>query len=389
MQKDEAPLNLSPTNARIDAVRAAITGGGGKVQIVDSTGNVVGVTGNALDVNLKTSAVAVATSTKQSDGTQKTQIVDGAGAVVGSFGNALDVNLKTVAGGAPNFAKETGGNLATLAAKDFATQTTLAAIKTQTDKLVFAASNLRVVNQTYGQSIGEGDMTGHTKWKVVGYRTALTTTESHLAFGAGGRFVWPAAALTMYVVSSDIDDDGDPADTGARTLQFQGILADGSVATETITLDGTTRVATANQYLCPVIDNCKVLTAGATGANEGTITCYDAAAGGNIMWAMMIGTNQAGGSVYYVPTGKASFLLKVSCAESSNNGAVFRIYQRGPSDTVFVRRDVWMARNNATIDEFLIPTKMTAGTRVEVTGQANAPGTSVCSVKFLGWEKTV
>ena len=36
-----------------------------------------------------------ATSTKQSDGSQKTQVVDGAGNVIGSTGNALDVNIKT------------------------------------------------------------------------------------------------------------------------------------------------------------------------------------------------------------------------------------------------------------------------------------------------------
>jgi hypothetical protein len=39
-------------------------------------------------------------------------------------------------------AKESGGNLATLAGKDFATEATLAAIKTQTDKFTFSGSNL-------------------------------------------------------------------------------------------------------------------------------------------------------------------------------------------------------------------------------------------------------
>jgi hypothetical protein len=36
-----------------------------------------------------------ATSTKQSDGTQKTQVVDGSGNVIGSTANALDVNIKS------------------------------------------------------------------------------------------------------------------------------------------------------------------------------------------------------------------------------------------------------------------------------------------------------
>lgn len=37
----------------------------------------------------------VSTAANQTNGTQKTQIVDGAGNVVGSTGNALDVNIKT------------------------------------------------------------------------------------------------------------------------------------------------------------------------------------------------------------------------------------------------------------------------------------------------------
>lgn len=50
-----------------------------------------------LQVDVLSSALpaGAATSTIQTDGTQKTQIVDGSGNVIGSTGNALDVNLKT------------------------------------------------------------------------------------------------------------------------------------------------------------------------------------------------------------------------------------------------------------------------------------------------------
>src|SRR5476651_385587 len=42
-----------------------------------------------------------ATSTKQSDGSQKTQVVDGSGNVIGATSNALDVNIKS--GGSSGF----------------------------------------------------------------------------------------------------------------------------------------------------------------------------------------------------------------------------------------------------------------------------------------------
>lgn len=52
-----------------------------------------------------------ATSTKQSDGTQKTQIVDGSGNVIGATSNALDINIKS-------------GNPTTIAATQSGTWTT-------------------------------------------------------------------------------------------------------------------------------------------------------------------------------------------------------------------------------------------------------------------------
>jgi hypothetical protein len=94
-------------NTALLATSTKQSDGSQKSQIVDGSGNVISATGNALDVNLKTpatvqiSAVALplptlaATSTKQSDGTQKSQVVDGVGNVIGATANALDVNIKS------------------------------------------------------------------------------------------------------------------------------------------------------------------------------------------------------------------------------------------------------------------------------------------------------
>lgn len=54
-------------------------------------------------------------------------------------------------------AQETGGNLATIAGKDFATQTTLAGIKTQSDKFTFDGENLKVTSSGSG---GSSDVVG-------------------------------------------------------------------------------------------------------------------------------------------------------------------------------------------------------------------------------------
>lgn len=55
-----------------------------------------------------------ATSTKQSDGTQKTQVVDGSGNVIGSTGNALDINIKSGNPTSITATQGTGTNLHTV-----------------------------------------------------------------------------------------------------------------------------------------------------------------------------------------------------------------------------------------------------------------------------------
>jgi hypothetical protein len=87
------------------------------------------ITGYATETTLSTLNAKVpaspATSTKQGDGSQKTQVVDGSGNVIGSTGNAVDINIKSgnptsiTANAGANLntsllALETGGNLAAL-----------------------------------------------------------------------------------------------------------------------------------------------------------------------------------------------------------------------------------------------------------------------------------
>jgi hypothetical protein len=69
--------------------------GDAKTQLVDESGNVIGATSNALDVNVKSDGAGLALDDTLTDGSQKNQIVDGSGNVIGSTSNALDVNIKS------------------------------------------------------------------------------------------------------------------------------------------------------------------------------------------------------------------------------------------------------------------------------------------------------
>ncbi len=96
----------------------------GTLAMVDDGTNMQSLSGDTtgkLNVNSISGTISLptdaATSVKQSDGSQKTKIVDGSGNVIGSTANAIDVNIKS----GSSMALETGGNLEV--------------IKTNTDKI--------------------------------------------------------------------------------------------------------------------------------------------------------------------------------------------------------------------------------------------------------------
>lgn len=74
----------------------------GTIAMIDDGTNIQSLSGDStgkLNVNNISGTITLptlaATSTKQSDGTQKTQIVDGSGNVIGATSNALDINIKS------------------------------------------------------------------------------------------------------------------------------------------------------------------------------------------------------------------------------------------------------------------------------------------------------
>jgi hypothetical protein len=100
--------------------------------------------GVKVDVGSSTLPAGAATSAKQSDGSQKTQVVDGSGNVIGSTGNALDINIKS---GATALALESGGNLATIATNTAAPTplfATISASSTGATTVVAAVSGKRI-----------------------------------------------------------------------------------------------------------------------------------------------------------------------------------------------------------------------------------------------------
>jgi hypothetical protein len=93
-KQDSGNTSLSSIDGKVPALGQAVAGG--SVPVVLPSAQITTLTPPA-------AITGYATSTKQSDGSQKSQIVDGSGNVVGATSNALDVNIKSGAAGSTQY----------------------------------------------------------------------------------------------------------------------------------------------------------------------------------------------------------------------------------------------------------------------------------------------
>lgn len=104
--------------------------------------------------------------------------------------------------------------------------------------------------------------------QIFGRNTSVAAGTAEDLWLPGGTHAFNTTAQVLEVVSDDADDAA--GDTGAQTVRVWGLDADGEELFEDVTLNGTTAVDLVNEFLA--VNGMIVLTAGSSGANEGTIT---------------------------------------------------------------------------------------------------------------------
>lgn len=188
----------------------------------------------------------------------------------------------------------------------------------------------------------------------------------------GGIHVPPTAARLHDIVSTDAADDA--AGTGARTVEIQGLDSDYKVQSETVTMDGTTDVETANSYVR--IFRMKVVTAGSGGVNAGTITAT-AQIDSTVSAQIAIGNNQTLMAIYTVPVGVWGQLTNYYVSVLGTVAAIVtvRLWIR-PFDEVWQLKHVLHTDPNANgyfNHQFGIPLDVSpkSDVRIEATTTAN------------------
>lgn len=148
----------------------------------------------------------------------------------------------------------------------------------------------------------------HAHINQFGKGTVGTTQRD--VWDVAGQDIWlaPTAARVHQLVSSDVNDDGDPAGTGARTVRVYGLTSWSAIETsEVIIMNGTTNVATTNSYV--IIHRMVVETFGASGPNVGDITAT-ADTDATITAQINAGVGKTAMAIYGFPSGITLALKK-------------------------------------------------------------------------------
>lgn len=175
-------------------------------------------------------------------------------------------------------------------------------------------------------SISRGTIAGASPIIKFGRNESIDTANDEDIWDGGGDYIFPTAARIHDLASTDANDaDGD---AGANTLQVEGLDANYIEISEVVEMNGVANVPTVNSYLR--INRMFVLTAGATGWNEGVITAT-AQTDGTVSAQItpgQIGNNQTQQAIYTVPADKSGCILDIWGSVNKKNAAAAEVSLR-------------------------------------------------------------
>jgi len=216
-----------------------------------------------------------------------------------------------------------------------------------------------------GIHIARGAMAETSHINKFGYNASVGTGFEVVA-DLGTNYL-PTSAGVVSIVSTDANDDD--GDTGARTVEIQGLDADYNELSETVTMNGTSAVTTTASFLR--VFRMKVLTAGSSQVNEGNLT---ASIGGTDI--AIIHSDNGGQTlmaVYTIPAGKKGYLLKFQGSISKNQEAVYQLrIKNGTSDAAWQMKGQWGTFAQPVTYDYPVPIEIPEKTDIQVQAKAGA-----------------
>lgn len=127
------------------------------------------------------------------------------------------------------------------------------------------------IRNDYRYDVAIGRVPNQVVWNKFGFNADVDTGAEEVIAAFGGTFTPMTTADTLDIVSDSASDV--VASAGASTLLLTGIDENADAQTEIVSLNGTTPVTTANQWLG--INRVVVLASGSSDYNVGNITVTD------------------------------------------------------------------------------------------------------------------
>ena len=233
----------------------------------------------------------------------------------------------------------------------------------------------------YGYGVAEGNIAGITPVRRFGHNEDVGTAEETVSH-IGAVMYYPAAAETLKIKSDDTDDDGAPLGAGARTVWIQGLDGSYGIITDTITMNGTTAVDSNVDFLR--VYKAKVMTAGASGWNEGTITVYGAD-GTSKIDSIDPFENESHSASFTVPANQVVYIAELTITSAGSKGAAIRLYTCESGGLFYLKRSYSIIDTGMVIT-IGMPLKFTAETDIEMRAEGIIAG-AVISAGFVGWRE--
>jgi len=243
-----------------------------------------------------------------------------------------------------------------------------------------ALRNAMAVQEPYELQVSKGQIAGATPVYKFGFNPDIDDTEETI-WSSGGDVPWPTASFTAYAVSSSTADNG-VTNTGAQTLQIEGLDADYNIKSVSVTLNGTTAVAISGTWIR--INRVFVTLSGSGGTAAGVITIQNA--GASVTYATIPSGNQTQMAAYTVPAGYTLYLDDVSFTAAlgiQSKNVTVKFVLRNFGTNTFRTGIIETVQSNSLLVPFPYPFAIAEKTDVECRAFSDTSNVEV-SASFQG-----
>jgi len=229
-------------------------------------------------------------------------------------------------------------------------------------------------------AVQQGKVPGYSMINKFGYNSSIGSGSFETIWETGDDYPWQSTAVTVDVVSDDINDD--VAGTGARTLRIQGLDGSYNLAEETVDMDGTTTVTTTQTFLR--VFRMSVETAGTSGNNVGNIS-VTYTGGSDVAATITAGNGQTLMCLYTIPAGYTGYLLSIDVSSGKDQEMDFKFIQRDNSiaNAAFQTKQFLNVRGGQTTVIFNAINVIPQKADIYVSGKASSTSSASASFDLL------